>query len=465
MGCGPDTTPDPTSPIPDQSSNTVTEPEELNCASDEFAKHTSTGSFCEKCSPGTSNPNKAPACEPILCEANTSVREHTCVACPEGYVNPAGDDASGPGTWCTKAECVGPYELTSTTVASNPRSIATGMHSTCGIVQSGQVFCIGAGSSGGLGNCLAESSTQTVAVRKLEAAKTISVHENTYCATTDGGEVYCWGSTRYLTPEDKSSTPVKIIAPPNVSSVSVGWAHACLNDDLGRVYCWGENRFGALNTEIDGVIAEPSPVDGLEGAVQVDTGTGHTCALNAEGQVYCWGSNFYGQLGNMGENRSTPTLIEDLPKSTMVATGGFHTCTLSDAGAVYCWGNNDKGQLGNEASKQSNVPTEVQGVNDVITISAGRDNTCAATQQGDVYCWGNNERLQLAVEGLDESSSPQKIRGVTDALKVSIQHNHACATTRDGELYCWGANHASQLGDETTDDSTVPVLMPIKASD
>jgi alpha-tubulin suppressor-like RCC1 family protein len=55
----------------------------------------------------------------------------------------------------------------------------------------------------------------------------------------------------------------------------------------------------------------------------------------------------------------------------MVAGGYYHTIALKNDGTVWCWGRNFSGELGNGTTKDTNVPTQVTSLTDVIFVDGG----------------------------------------------------------------------------------------------
>ena len=103
----------------------------------------------------------------------------------------------------------------------------------------------------------------------LLGVKQLDATLSTVCATTDAGNVYCWGIniTGILGsagPPGQSSAPVQIPLPGPAASVAVGEGYACAALTSGDVYCWGDNSLGELgNGTVGGTNATPQKVIGL----------------------------------------------------------------------------------------------------------------------------------------------------------------------------------------------------------
>ncbi|MBX3196688.1 MAG: hypothetical protein KF894_00925 [Labilithrix sp.] len=72
----------------------------------------------------------------------------------------------------------------------------------------------------------------------------------------------------------------------------------CATSEAGEVLCWGLNASGQAGDGTRQYAIEPVVVAGLPArAVDVKLMPHSTCALLANGKVYCWGNNLHGQLG------------------------------------------------------------------------------------------------------------------------------------------------------------------------
>jgi len=134
------------------------------------------------------------------------------------------------------------------------------------------------------------------------------------------------------------------------------------------------------------MVAEPTPVPGVGGVVQLSAGGLHTCALLEGGRVLCWGANDEGQLGD-------GRLVHD-----------GEAC-----------------QLGSDVFDCTRAPVEVVGFDDAVQISAGAKHTCALRVTGDVVCWGWSADRQLGDGDQHFDPAPvtveQRIREIKRAVR------------------------------------------------
>jgi alpha-tubulin suppressor-like RCC1 family protein len=187
-------------------------------------------------------------------------------------------------------------------------------------------------------------------------------------------------------------------------------------------------------------------------------GAEFTCGVLATGHVACWGLNTYGELGNGNKTSSdVPVEVQGVNDVTQVTAGSAHACALLATGHIACWGLNANGQLGDGSDASSLLPVEVQGIDDATEVSAGPVQTCALLASGRVECWGTGY-LDDGSEA--DSDTPVEAEGITDATEVSTGSDFTCVALSTGQILCWGANGKGQLG--TGSSSSSPSDSPVE---
>jgi uncharacterized repeat protein (TIGR02543 family) len=164
--------------------------------------------------------------------------------------------------------------------------------------------------------------------------------------------------------------------------------------------------FGSWNTAADGsgaVFDASTPVTAnitvcaqwLAGYTAIAAGYTHTIALGSDGKFRATGYNYYGQLG-LGNNAS-PNVFTEMTglngkNITAIAAGNYHTIALGSDGKVWAAGWNYYGQLGLGDTADTNVFTEVTGLNgkNITAIATGRNHTMALGSDGKVRAAGHN---------------------------------------------------------------------------
>jgi S1-C subfamily serine protease len=222
------------------------------------------------------------------------------------------------------------------------QSISAGSGHTCGIVQTGDVYCWGLDEGGQLGSPFDGDRTTPVRVPVTGPFRTVSAIWQYTCGLTTAGEAWCWGAVAgnsFL----RRSSPARYAPDLTFVALTAGWYQFCGITAAGRAYCQGFNENGELGTGSpdDGFHEEPMPVAGDHAFTSITSGVMHTCGLTLEGQAWCWGSNDSGQLGNGTTAASAvPVRVSGGHAFEAVSAGGLHTCGLTPDGEVWCWGYN-----------------------------------------------------------------------------------------------------------------------------
>jgi alpha-tubulin suppressor-like RCC1 family protein len=320
------------------------------------------------------------------------------------------------------------------------------------------------------------------------------------CATTAGGDIYCWGSNTEgqlgLTGPEPRNSPTKVTWPEELeaSTVSAGGSHTCIIDKpTQKVYCWGDNRSGqvgdeALDSQVSGV--RLTSISAIDEPTAVSAGKAHTCAIDGAGEAFCWGDNAKGQLGSSAAGGATPTLVDSERTFDSIDAGAGHTCGAS--GKAYCWGENTSGQLGTGDNQSTSTPVDSDFNKVVASISAGETVTCARsiTPSDEIHCWGNGVLTPTRpadangdITMVTVSVGNAKICGLTDEgdalckdagedwqeftsrtfVDIAVGAKHTCAITDEGRVFCWGSNSDGQIGNGST-SGTVPQPQVIRCA-
>jgi alpha-tubulin suppressor-like RCC1 family protein len=265
--------------------------------------------------------------------------------------------------------CWGSNSHLATGVVGGFTSLAAGGHHFCaGKQATRETKCWGYNSVGQLGNFSTTSTASPVSFGLLAnhfSPFFAGGFEHTCTVSGSTLQVFCVGGGAYGqlgnggVSDQMSHTLAIGVAP--AQDVTAGLEHTCALLADGSAKCWGWNMYGQLgdNTMVDRSL--PVSVNGLAGATSLKAGTDFNCARLSNGSMKCWGDNMYGQLGDGSLTaRFTPVPVAGLPDPVeLIATGEAHTCAVTEKHELYCWGKNVDGQLGTSNYLSSVKPQKV----------------------------------------------------------------------------------------------------------
>jgi len=341
-------------------------------------------------------------------------------------------------------------------------SVSTGYHRTCAVTTDGRGLCWGwnrygsLGTSDSAGTVLAPSLVALPAgerFRHIEAGSYFSS-----CGLTESGNVYCWG---------ESGPPGRLLVPADsvVTQISVGASQVCALTSERHLYCHGDWNSGELGVGDMEYTHLPVRVQLPDAAVPafVSAGIGFTCVVSTTGVAYCSGVNAAGQLGNGTTGTSKVFTRVAMPTGitfSSISAGLERACAVDTAGGGWCWGQNYNGALGDDTYAHSRTPRPVAlAAGTTLTdIQTGWYHTCAITSAGATLCWGSNDQGAL---GWGQSYGGKTIRtaAVPDdvrAERLEVGLAGTCITATDGRIFCWGSNLRGSVGNGTA----TPVYSP-----
>ncbi len=282
------------------------------------------------------------------------------------------------------------------------------------------------------------------------------------CALTNRGDVTCWGNdaARVLAPSRaiyKTPQAVTGLGGP-ATAISTGYDGACAIV-AGALKCWGTNRYGTVG---DGTTTpRPTPVVTLgSGVTAVAVAERSVCAVQSGG-LKCWGDNRYGQLG-IGSTTAarTPVTVPGLDNGVADVTAGpRHACVRMTTGGASCWGDNAFGQLGDGTTTRRLTPVAVTGLaTGVSDLSAGGQHTCGVVA-GAAKCWGKGRYGRLGYGGLASRTTPTAVAGLGAGMRqISAGSTHTCAVSEAHQAKCWGYNQGA-LGNRAWGNASRPVFV------
>lgn len=294
------------------------------------------------------------------------------------------------------------------------RQVSAGSVGACAVTVDGAARCWGDNRFGSLGNGTTLSSAVAVPVTGLTTGVAqVAMGDSFSCALLTSGAVQCWGLGGWGQLGDgqlrNSSTAVAVSGlDGGAVGISAGNSFACATMTTGSVRCWGLGYFGQPGSTGRTVAPTPQTVPGLPpNVVSVTSGFAYSCAATGDGRAFCWGANDHGQLGDgTMTTSSVPVPVSGLTDVAMLSSGYDHACAALTTGGAMCWGSNGSGELGDGTTALSTVPVAVISIGDAIhgavQFAAGGEHTCAVSTISGVLCWGANAQGQVGVGSVDQ---------------------------------------------------------------
>lgn len=310
-------------------------------------------------------------------------------------------------------------------------AVAISENSTCGLTAQGRCYCWGANRFGelGIGSPGDDSRIPRPVAGGLIFRSIVGTANRTYCALTDAGEAYCWGSfapsmgaaaiaacgggSSLCTP-----TPSWVAKGLTFESIAMGYTFVCGITAEAEAYCWGGSG---------GPHPQRVPGD-TEWTVLTASDRG-VCGLDRNGAAYCWGPPWQGDAPRKVTGDLTFRTID----TGLISGSARKSCGITGQDALYCWG----GDL---------VPEPLHPEVRWQHISLGVSHACGIATDGTALCWGDDTCGQLGNGTFRGSSDvPVAVVGGHPFVTLTAYRGHTCATEADG-AFCWGSNFDGELG-------------------
>ena len=162
---------------------------------------------------------------------------------------------------------------------------------SCGIRSDEQAYCWGWGQFGALGAGDFSDAAVPIGVQNAASINSwtqVSVGQTHSCGLSDSGQIFCWGTGgdgQLGSASARSQVPVPIDNPETVetwTTLSGGNNHTCAIADDNQIYCTGANFSGQLglgNTNDVSIFTQIANPEGVSGWSDVSAGSTHSCAI------------------------------------------------------------------------------------------------------------------------------------------------------------------------------------------
>ena len=427
-----------------------------------------------------------------------------------GTLPPDGDYAllqfseSGPGSWFFALD-VDPQtgEFTSPVVAPGTYNVAHGNHGgnylnhnaaaqvqitagqtadvgTIDIQRSGQITGKITDSSGqGLGGIWVRGAVSSESSYWSMPGSPFDRNGSTgFGASTADDGTYTGRSSWQLPVPGDWQLEFEIPAPPELTAIATGEAHACAIRAGQTIDCWGRNMIG-----------EADPPSGQYTAI--DAGWSSSCAIKTDQTITCWpyregeltdapegqytaiaANNLYicairvdqtvncwGDIYELGSYRHLGQIQSPEGQYTAIAAGQYYACGIKADQTTNCWDHSTpEGRFDNTPEGQytaiaagSFQPCAIRADNQAIDcwgtprpgydppqggqyidIASGAAHSCAIRANQTITCWGSNW-----------SGGANPPRG-GQYIDVAAGSGYSCAIRTDQTITCWGDDEYGQ---------------------
>lgn len=329
------------------------------------------------------------------------------------------------------------------------------------VVQAGAVRCWGANGFGQLGRgSVTPFESRAAPVPFEEQIAQVASGEDSACARTVTGRVWCWGDNagaQLGRPEPAfSATPLEVTVPVPVKRLAIHSDYVLALGTDGRLFGWGNDSEGTLARSDANPLTWPWPRAVVRAAFEhrfkeISAGQGHACGIDLDDALWCWGRNTEHHLGSTSTEGQLRAPVKVLEGVSSVVAGAFGACAIR-AGELLCWGDTPIADDGQHL--QSALPTVVPLGAPARMVDQIWFHLCAVTADDRLFCWGRGIEGQLGLGAIDPSPVPREVMG--GVRSVSTGHFFTCVLRLDGAVACMGANDVGQLGLGDTSRRSVP---------
>lgn len=316
---------------------------------------------------GDTQPRLFPAAIPSVSRIVqvTAGENHTCALDDAGEVFCFGSDAQGQ---LGRPQSSNPLVPMAVALPGPALGIDASYDHSCATLRSGELYCWGSNveTQLGQGDAPDENHVEPIRVPDLAGIVAVGCGQGHTVAMRSDGRLFTWGRNTSGQPGLGEGLPVRVRVPSEVPSLAefqsldVGQDSACAISSGGQLFCWGAGVDQHLGTQSDATVWTPTGVAVGQVWTSVSTDSFHSCGVNSEARLFCWGRGIEGQLGfgAFETPRAIPAQVGTAQWQT-VSVGRFHTCAVGVDEKVWCSGSNGNGELGIGDTVDRDTLTEV----------------------------------------------------------------------------------------------------------
>lgn len=381
---------------------------------------------------------------------------------------------------------------------SDAVQVSSGRAHTCWVTTINDVYCVGAGDKGQLGNSQRTAYLDVpykIPALSRKISKVVAAGDTT-CAVWLNGDVSCWGDTalgqagqgNYGVDVIQTSPTLKITELSNIVNIEGSrWIDStiCASNNGGDLWCWGHDGASLATggaSQADAALsisvplpggsklarATPYPIAFSASVSDFKVGTNHSCVLLAGGGVRCWGTQATDESRyNLGTGGPATVAVQPetpVGLETGVTAIGLHYrggCAIIQDASVKCWGGNSVGSLGVATTKFSHLetPTTIPSLKNIsYFLNYANEGLCAVDTSNQVLCWGDTRaRMPVAsAEQLLNNSSKPAVRPIPSGFQQLSLGPTSCGIWAN-KLKCWGGMWAAQGGSKTMQNDPHPM--------
>lgn len=336
------------------------------------------------------------------------------------------------------------------------------------VTKDGEVFAIG------LYNKTLTAGTQVPGItgNVIKATRTSNNGNGHTAFLTEDGEVFTIGAGAYgqLGNDgyaNSNNTAVQVlygeenVKLTNIRDINVGQTHTMAIDKNGKLYTWGSNGSGELRSstvEVKVKTARAFEVkqdSRIADAILVSGGNGFTVVADSTGYAYAWGNGTSGQLGN----RLAITSYDAVRIGTEGATLSTNHITLQENGdsarvtgvakllnLIYEQSIDVEDALSNDSSVAT---TSAETDTDVITINPVKSGTTSVTVK-------TKSETGKEFENIIQVTVLPEVAEIADDIKLPADRtiepmtvsgkSHTLILKADGTVWAYGDNAYGQTG-------------------